>query len=353
MKILQLIDSLNIGGAERMSVNMANAFCDNSIDNVLVCARSNGELSHFLLNKTKFYELNKKSTFDFVALFRLFKLIKIENPTIIHAHSSSIYWGIIIKLFFPKIKLLWHDHFGLSDQLKDTDRKIIQILSRYIDGVVSVNEKLANWAKRNLETSNIDFIKNFPYLNSLDDNLKKDNVMLHLANLRPQKDHLTLIESIKILNTKTNIKFQVWCAGNDFFDEYSKLVKLKIKEYNLENKIKILGPIVDTIPILENASIALLCSESEGLPVSLLEYGLAALPVVVTDVGQCAEVVNFGEYGKVIPPKDPEKLSNAILELLLNVDVSKQMGIAFKQHIETEYGAQKFLKDYRELIGKL
>lgn len=350
MKILQLIDSLNIGGAERMAVNMANAFCDNSIDNVLVCTRLNGDLNCFLPDKTNFYELNKKSTLDFLALFRLFCLIKKENPTIIHAHSSSIYWGVIIKLFFPKIKLLWHDHNG---NRQNEGNQWLKIILPRVNGIVVVNTSLFNWAKKEITHIPISLINNFPFLKLKDSSIKNRIIILQLANLRHPKDHLTLIEAIKLLKTKTSIQFQVLCAGNDSFDDYSKLVKAKITEYSLENDIIILGSVRDTISLLEKASIGVLCSESEGLPVSLLEYGLAALPVVVTDVGQCAEVVNLGEYGKVVPPKDPEKLSNAILELLLNIEVSKQMGIAFKQHIETEYGVQKFLKDYRELIGKL
>jgi glycosyltransferase involved in cell wall biosynthesis len=149
-------------------------------------------------------------------------------------------------------------------------------------------------------------------------------------------------------------KAEVWVmAPMITLPEEAKNFVAMAKEYGLEKNILILGSDTETSKLLEKASIGILCSSSEGLPVSLLEYGLAGLPVVVTDVGQCAEVVCFGKFGKISKPKDPENLSNSILELLEDIDESKRMGIAFKMHIETEYGAQKFLKHYLEFINVL
>jgi glycosyltransferase involved in cell wall biosynthesis len=347
MKILQLIDSLNIGGAERMAVNMANAFCDDSIDNVLVCTRVKGDLNHFLPNKTAFYELNKNSTFDIFAFFSLYKLVKKENPTIIHAHSSSIYWSYLIKLLFPKKILIWHDHNG---NRKNERNQILKKILHKVNGIVVVNKNLFDWAKKEIPNKHVSLINNFPYLNLEKSIDKNGHIILHLANLRHPKDHLTLIESIKILKTKTNVQFQVLCAGYDSFDKYSKLVKAKIIEYNLETEIKIIGSVIDTTSLLEQASIGVLSSVSEGLPVSLLEYGLAALPVVVTDVGQCVEVVGRGDFGLVVPPSNPAQLAEAIEWHLNNREQSIYMGISFQNHIEQEYGAVKFLHEYVSFV---
>jgi glycosyltransferase involved in cell wall biosynthesis len=349
MKILQLIDSLHIGGAERMAVNMANAFCNAGIANVLVCTRRKGPLFAFMPSETLYYELNKSTTFDLIALLRLFKLIYHERPTIVHAHSSSVYWAFLLKLFYPNLILIWHDHDGLSEHLKDTDRKSIQYISGYIDGIVAVNDSLKEWSVRNMKTKQVIFLRNFPYLKYSNCIVKNErNVILHLANLRPQKDHLTLIEAVRILKTQTPIPFQVWCAGNDVHDVYSKELKGKLKEYNLEADIILLGAVQDTSSLLEQASLGVLSSFSEGLPVSLLEYGLAALPVVVTNVGQCADVVGKGAYGLLVPPCNPLKLAGAIAWHLNNKQQSIQMGLALRKHVEQEYGATKFIEDYFE-----
>jgi len=351
LKILQLIDSLEIGGAERMCVNMANVFSNNRTENILICTRKKGMLASFLPKNTLLVELNKKSLFDLIGLFKLLNLVRKERPTLVHAHSTSIYWGCIIKLFFPRIKLLWHDHFGLAESLKNSDRRAIRSISRFIDGIVSVNEILLLWSKRNMNTKNVVFLKNFPYLPDLNISPQKDkNIILHLANLRPQKDHHTLIEAIRHLKSRISMPFEVWCAGKDFSDDYSKDLNSKISEYQLEDCIKFLGSVEDTNDILKKASIAILCSKSEGLPVSLLEYGLAGLPVVATNVGQCSEVLGNGKYGILVPPSNPILLAEGIERFMVEKDIALLMGMEFRKYVEQEYGAQKFMKEYLEFI---
>ena len=354
MKVLQLIDSLSIGGAERMAVNMANAFIDNNIDNVLVCARKTGPLEKYIPEETRFFELKKASSFDLFAFIKLIRIIKAEKPEIIHAHSTSIYWGIALKFFRPSTKLIWHDHDGLSENLKDSDRKLLRWLSSSINGVVAVNDILKKWSLRNMKVKNIVFIRNFPYTKNLNPTLRRDkNVILHIANLRPQKDHFTLIMAVKMLKDNTQNSFEVWSAGNDNQDTYSRSVKNMVKEYNLEEEIKFFGGVSDTSALLENATIGILTSQSEGLPVSLLEYGLAALPVIVTNVGQCSEVVGNGKFGVVVSPSNPHELYEALLNYLENKEESINLGFAFQQHVARAYGHQNFIFEYSKFINEL
>jgi glycosyltransferase involved in cell wall biosynthesis len=354
VKILQLIDTLHLGGAERMAVNIACVLSEENLENVLVVTRDSGPLAEFLPTNTIYLQLQKKSSFDFVSFYKLLNFVKKVKPTVLHAHSTSIYWGVLIKLFYPSLKLIWHDHYGLSEYLKDNSRLLIKLLSGNLNGIIVVNDILFKWSIRNIKIKNILFLRNFPYLNNLNlSNKNKYFVILHLANLRPQKDHLTLIEAVRILKTKINDPFQLICAGNDLNDDYSIALKHKVKAYNLENIITFTGAVKNVASLLEQASLGVLSSQSEGLPVSLLEYGLAALPVVVTDVGQCAEVVGNGKYGLVVPPSNPEKLAASIEWHLINRQSSMEMGQSFRKQVEDEYGSMRFLRDYTQFIHSL
>lgn len=354
MKILQLIDSLNIGGAERMAVNMANAFCEAKIDNILVCARNKGPLVEFLPSTTRFIHLNKRSAFDIFSFLKLFNLVRQINPTVLHAHSSSIIWGVIIKILNPKIKLIWHDHYGLSESLNDSDRIIIKFISKYIDGVVAVNQILRDWSIRNMKSKKTVFLPNFPYLKRIKKSTNKERItILYLANLRPQKDHLTLIDAARHLKLISEVKFQIYLAGIDSNDDYSTEVKAKIHQYELESDIHILGPVSNAENLLEQSDLGIISSISEGLPISLLEYGIAGLPVVVTDVGQCAEVVGFGKYGKIVPRSNPIAIANALNEIISNWDSSIIMGQLFREHVEENYAQDSFLLKYNQFVESI
>lgn len=330
-----------------MAVNMANAFTDEKIHNVLVCARATGPLKKFIPVDTGYYELNKSSFFDFSAFVDLIRIIKKEKPNILHAHSSSIYWGVAVKFLRPSVKLIWHDHYGLSESLKETDRKLLKFLSPWINGIVAVNEILEQWSLRNMRTKQVIYLRNFPYLKILKSSFDSEkSIILHLANLRTQKDHYTLVEAIRILKERRLVSFEVWCAGTDNGDSYSTSVKNLVKTYNLENEIKFIGANEDVNLLLEKASIGVLSSKSEGLPVSLLEYGLAGLPVAVTAVGQCSEVLDNGRCGLLVPHSSPEKLAESIEQLLENRIESENLGILFRSRIEQIYGSKSFMCKY-------
>ena len=350
MKILQIIDSLEIGGAERMSVNIANVLSDEGINNILVCSRKVGKLKQFLNKSVIFYCLNKKYSFDLKAILQLYKIIKNESPTHIHTHSSSIYWGILMKFLFPKVKLIWHDHNGNRENKINF---ILKLILRFVNGIVVVNKELLNWSNLNFPKKNKVLLDNFPHLMVNQETIKSKNIILQMANLRHPKNHLMMVESIKILKQKTQIAFEVLLAGNDLNDEYSKKLKQKIKEYELQDIIKILGSVTNTSELLAKATIGVLSSESEGLPVTLLEYGLAELPVVVTDVGDCAKVVDYGKYGEVVSKKNSEKFAEALLKYLENPNFAKEMGKEFKIHVEKEYGSKKFIKEYLKFANEL
>jgi glycosyltransferase involved in cell wall biosynthesis len=104
-----------------------------------------------------------------------------------------------------------------------------------------------------------------------------------------------------------------------------------------------LGSRSDVPDILRQVDIGILASASEGLPLSLLEYGLAGLPVVVTDVGQCSEVVDAGRAGLLVPPRDPESLAGAVGELLESPARRTALGNALRHHVDRRFGKQAVL----------
>lgn len=356
MRILQLIDSLHAGGAERMAVNISNVLADNGYEVWLCASRTGGALECFVDKKENYLQLAKKHGLDIAAFFRLVKLIRKNKITLIHAHSSSVFWAVAAKVFCPDIKVIWHDHLGKRIEEEKLNRIIIIIISFLIDGVISVNDILKTWSQKKLSVtaSKIVFINNFPLLRAAKPEEKITNKILQilcLANLRWQKDHITLIKAIDLLVNQKNItNFNVALAGIYSDDDYYRAIKSEIETRALNNYFEIRGSVSDTASLLYSADIGVLSSVSEGLPVSLLEYGLAGLPVVVTHVGQCAEVVDNGNVGMLVPPSNPEALAQALLTFIQQPELRISFGSKFKHRVESAYGAGKFMEEYKKLI---
>lgn len=334
-----------------MSVNIANVLAENGHDSMVIATHKGGPLANFLLPNIPLHILNKKNSKDIKSFLKLKSIIKEFKPEIIHAHSSSVFWACLLKIFFPKLKIIWHDHFGLSDQLEKYPRKNYIFISRWIDAIISVNKTLETWAKENLKVPQncISYIANFPYLGKIDKIDTNEITIINIANFRVQKDQLNLVAAISIVEKKhKNIK--VLLIGNLSEETWVNEVKQKIESLNLSNIITITGPINDVKEILGKAKIGILSSSSEGLPVSLLEYGLAELSVVTTDVGQCKEVLGNGEFGWIVPPSSPNELATALIDAIENKEKSLLLASKFKQHVLTHYGSIAFMQSYNKII---
>jgi len=346
--VLQLIDSLSLGGAERVSVNLANALDKSGIKSYLCSTRKGGDLETFINPKIELLILQKKSTFDFKALYRLVQFIKEHKINIIHAHSSSFFTAVLCKPF-TGVKIVWHDHYGKAEQLDKRPVHAIIRASYFFDAVISVNEKLATWAKQNLhlKKENIMYLQNFAKLAMQDTQAalpgRKESRIVCLANLRPQKDHITLLTAFKSVLRK-HPDWHLLLVGQDSKDTYSEQIKSYIRNEKLEEHVHILGSRSDSADILKQSTIAVLSSESEGLPVSLLEYGLSSLPVLCTDVGQCSKVLGEGKYGKIVPSVNSELFAKALSELIEDKKQRDQLALAFYRQVKAQYSQEAVMK---------
>lgn len=347
-----MVDTLEMGGTERMSINIAKVMADQGFESHLVVSRRSGGMSSKVPREVNLHFLEKKNSFDLGAFMRLLKLVRKFRPQIFHAHSTSVFWAIGIKILTGKFQLVWHDHFGLSDQLDQYPRKEMVPLSKWIDKVITVNDKLTSYWRGNLplKPEQIITLKNFPFLILPKTTKNTKFTFLHLANFRAQKNHFNLIQAVALLKERRR-DFEVVMVGEIVEKELYESILNRIKEENLSDFIHVKGPSLQVEDYLATCHAGVLSSDSEGLPVALLEYGLAALPVICTQVGDCDKVISSDQYGYLIPPSDAPSLADAMEKLLESSDHGEEKGKALKQKIEVEYGSAAFFSAYSSFVS--
>ncbi len=349
----QMVDTLSMGGAERMSVNLASAMAEKGWESHLIISREGGGLEAQLSRSVQVHFLRKKSFADPAAFFRLVRLLSRYKPSVFHAHSTSIYWAVLLKVLAGRFLLVWHDHFGLSDQLDRYPRKDMVLLSKWIDRMVTVNDSLQEYWRSLLpyKSSTIQTIGNFAAINLPESKAFSKFTFLHLANFRPQKDHFNLVHAVDRLRSE-DLNFEVLMVGEVVDAEYLNSIKAEIASLNLEEWISIHGPSSTVDQLLAQSHAGILSSESEGLPVALLEYGLASLPVICTEVGACANVISDPSLGLIVPPKDPVRLAVAMKQMLEKSNEDRStMGKCLRDHVDKHYGKSAFLTKYFALLG--
>ena len=336
MRIIQLIDSLEPGGAERMAVHYANALTNYIVFSGLVVTRKEGALSSQIDAKVSYLYLNKKKIVDFKALFALRNFVLRNRVTVVHAHSSSFFLAFLLKLTLPSLKLIWHDHYGNSEFLTKRPSGILRIILLFFNGIIAVNQKLKDWADERFNNRNTIYLPNF----LSEENTVFEHTILKgiegkrivcVANLREQKDHFTLLRVARKLKVY-NSDWTFHLIGKDFGDDYSKAIRDFIVEFDLEKNVFLYGSKQDIKNILNQSTIAVLTSKSEGLPVALLEYGWHKKPIVVTNVGEIAALVQDGKNGFIVPAQNVDLFYTALVTLVesdaLKVDFGQALYVS-------------------------
>ncbi len=292
---------------------------------------------------------------------------------IIHAHGhpylTSLAAGKLAKMYSKPFVLTQHNTFieynnmfdeveRLNDltvgkqNLRDADR-IITVSDATKDYVLSLGAKPKNVKVLH---NGVDMVKFRPLARKRMEMRRKLSipesaiVVLTVRRLVYKNGVNTLIEGANIaIKKNSNIVFLAVGKGPD-----SDSVKLRIAQLGIEGNFKLAGFVNDAdLPSYYNAAnLFVLPSKSgEGLPLVALEAMACALPVIATDVGGIREVLKE-DYGRLVPPNQPERLAEAVLDFAAQ-DFSKrklELRAMMEEKFSWDLNVEKLIKIYEELI---
>ena len=159
---------------------------------------------------------------------------------------------------------------------------------------------------------------------------------------RPDR-FLDVVSEIK----KRGVDLDFFIAGDG---ELLEACRERITNENLP--VAVLGWQSDIEKVLSAADIVVLTSDNEGTPLSLIQAGMAGLPVVTTNVGSVPEVVLDGATGLVIS-LEVQELANALEELVRDKNLRAELGAAAQEFTLAHFGVQRLVNDHEELYKKL
>jgi glycosyltransferase involved in cell wall biosynthesis len=146
---------------------------------------------------------------------------------------------------------------------------------------------------------------------------------------------------------KRNISLDFFIAGDG---ELLEMCRERIIAENLP--VKVLGWQSNIEKVLSAADIVVLTSDNEGTPLSLIQAGMAKLPVVSTNVGSVPEVVLDNATG-LITSLDVQEIADALEKLASYKALRAQLGIAAQEFTLANFGVQRLVRDHEVLYKKL
>ena len=147
--------------------------------------------------------------------------------------------------------------------------------------------------------------------------------------------------------TKRSIELNFFIAGDG---ELLAMCRERIKKEGLP--VTILGWQSDIERVLSAADIVVLTSDNEGTPLSLIQAGMAGLPVVTTNVGSVPEVVLDGLTG-IVTRLDVQEIAKALEKLVNDKVLRANLGAAAQKFTMSNFGVERLVHDHEELYKKL
>lgn len=173
-----------------------------------------------------------------------------------------------------------------------------------------------------------------------------------VAGLRAPKALDIFIRAVDELRRK-HAGLRALIVGNpDASGEDKRLLDL-MRELSLDDTLIFTGLRRDVADILAAMDVAVLSSDHEGSPLSVMEYMEAARPVVATNVGGIPDLVVDGVTGILVPPRDPTALAAAISGLLDDPDLRRRLGEAGRARRRSEFDISNTVRRVEDLYEEL
>jgi glycosyltransferase involved in cell wall biosynthesis len=173
-----------------------------------------------------------------------------------------------------------------------------------------------------------------------------------VARFWPEKRHDVLLHAFKHLLAKAP-RVHLWIPGVG--PEESRIRELA-ESLGVASQCRFLGFRTDLPELLAMADIQVHSSDEEGVPLAILSGMAAGRPIVSTRVGGIVEVIRSGESGVLIERRQPERLADAVFELMRDPARQDRLGAAARHFVDREYSlaaaTRRVERLYEEMVAR-
>jgi len=367
INIMQVVLKLNVGGLERVVIDLLKNLDPNTYNPILCCLENYGSMIHEVKKLgIETIALGKKEEgLDLLLIPRLLKALKQYEVKILHSHNSSphLYSTIAGKLASTPINI-----YTIHGQVSAIHGQGLYMKHRPLlymtDMIVAVSHDAR---KMILNGSKISHNKVVTILNGIDEEKysarvniidKKRSIGLStedlvigiVARLAPEKDHNTLLDAFRLVLNNTHLNIKLVIVGDGSLKE--QMIK-KSQLLSIDKNVIFLGERHDVPELLATFNLFVLSSTTEGISLTLLEAMAAGLPVIATKVGGNPEIVMDKQTGLIVPPRDPISMAKAISHIIDNPYIWKQMGMKGKERVSNVFSVKTMVNEYQKVYEKI
>lgn len=363
MRVLRVINSMHIGGAERSIASNIPLHIKNGIEmDVLLL---NGDPTFYL---DQLLDANVRVSSLTVGgniynpLLALKILPYLPKYDIVHAHLfPTLYWVAFAKMISrSRVKLVFTEHSTIN---RRRGSRVFKLFDQLAYNQYAKLIAISDATKENLETHfnlgaktvvipngvDIDqlYASTSEFPQELSEKIKDKIVLLQVASFRKAKDQETTIRALAQLPEN----YELILVGEG---ERMPLCQALAKELSLTNRVHFVGVQKDVAPFLRAASIVIMSSIWEGFGRAAVEGMAMRKPVIATNVAGLSEVV--GGAGSLVESKDDQGMAREVMRIMSERSIYETIAErCFKraQEYSVHFMVSRYEEVYKELLSKV
>lgn len=377
--VIEVITHLALGGAQRVVLTLAEKLDRDKFELHIVSSEDGGFLKAaknidnctFHPSKHLLRELSlqhdSKVVFELYSIFRKIKKQSGAKMAIVHTHApkAGVAGRIAAKMAgcIPVHTLHGLPFNPLQGKKKQFAYKIFESFG-YLFGkdVITVTEFGGRWLLENrlVKRENLHLIRpsvEMENLFALEKKRKllprfgvvdKDTVIGFVASLKPPKDPFTFLKAFKKVSQKLP-QIKAVIVGDGIIRPE---VETLISSLKLEKKVILTGWQTPVEPFYREFDLLVLTSDSEGLPLTLVEAMASKTPVIASNVGGISELIEDNRNGFLVGPKEVETLAERILDILKKSELRERFISEAGKNLQ-DYHHDTMVRSHEKLFAEI
>lgn len=367
--VMHVVYRFDVGGLENGIVNLINRMDASRFRHMVVAlTHCVPEFSERIVREdVEFVSLEKGPGHGFKLYPRLYRLFSDYKPAVVHTRNLAALEAVVpARAAGVPVRIHGEHGWDVSDPggTRAKYRFLRRLYRPFVSHYVALSGHLADYlvhgvhvpegrltricngvdsARFHAAPSHRGLLEGSPF------NASDLVVVGTVGRLQPVKDQITLVRafalSLSVLgNAGANLRLSIAGDGPLRPDVEAEIVRA-----GLGARVWLAGTRRDVPNVMRGLDLFVLPSRAEGISNTILEAMATGLPVIATDVGGNAELVLPGETGALVPPMNPERMSDAIARYATDAGLRHTHGLAGRQRVEAEFSLDGMVERYASL----
>jgi glycosyltransferase involved in cell wall biosynthesis len=363
MRVLFVIDELDVGGTEQQIVELVRNLPRTRWTPVVCCFRPGAKAAEIERLGVRVVHLRKRGRIDLRLVRDLAALMRAERFDVVQTFLiGANLWGRLAALV-AGVPVVIASERNVDVWEEPAKRWLGLVLARVTDRIVANAEAVRHYlVRRGADPRRVVTIRNGVDFGRFATSVDRDGIRRGLgfgpehtvaavvARLEPQKGQDVVLEVASRLRDLLPALRWLLVGGGGA----ESALRAEAERRGLGDRVVFTGFRTDSADVLRAADLSVLVSTKEGLSNTLLESLVAGLPVIASRVGGNAEVIIPGT-GLLVPPRDASALAAAVELLAADPAAAARMGARGREHVSREFAVGRMVEEtaalYDELLG--